>query len=275
MRLSERTRTVLIALAFAVAAAIIVVLAVKKSGGKDEAKVPVGSVTVFVASVDIPANTPGSEFAGFVKTANVSKDAVVAGAISQLAQVQGQTSTAAIFKGEQITLLRFQAQQAEGVPGQITGNIRAVQVPGDANQLLVGALKAGDHVDVLANIKYRVIDFRPTGNETQAQSQSSQSDRVATRIVLRNILVLRDPAAPTSSGKFGSAAGYQVLLAVTDTQAQKLFYAMKNTDFALELRPGHGSSDSPESVETTGSMLSDGLRKPQFLQVLLGASGPK
>jgi hypothetical protein len=93
--------------------------------------------------------------------------------------------------------------------------------------------------------------------------------------VLRNLLVLREPQPPTGSGKFGSSTTYAVQLALTDSQAQKLFYIMKNADWTFQLRPSHGAADSPESIETTGSILVDGLRPPQFLQLVFGPSGPR
>ena len=159
----------------------------------------------------------------------------------------------------------------EGVSGEIEGNYRAVQLPGDTNQLLVGTVKQGDHVDVLANIKFRPGNFRVKGNIPEVQAEA---DLVATRIVLRNLLVLRDPARPSGSGGIGSGGGYQTLLAVTDSQAQKLFFVMKNGEWILQLRPAHGATDSPEGVETTGSVLVDGLRLPQFQQLLLGPNEP-
>ena len=278
MRVSDRTRSLAVALALAVAAAVIITLAVKKTGGSS--KPAKGNVTVFVATRDIPASTPGSELGDAVKTEQVAKGAVVAGAISSRDQIRNLVSTVTIFSGEQITIRRFQPQQAEGTPGQITGNMRALQVPGDSNQLLVNTLKAGDHVDVLASIKYKLINFRAQGSSSAqvsaAQQASQQAELLASRIVLRNLLVLREPEAPAGAGKFGSSSTfpYDVLLAVTDSQAQKLFFVLKNADWSLQLRPAHNAVDSPESADTTGSILSDGLRPPQFFQLVLGTGGP-
>jgi Flp pilus assembly protein CpaB len=175
MKLTERQRSVLIALGFAVAAAVIIILAVKKSGssGPSTPKASGGDVVVFVAARDIPANTPGSELAGSVETQRVARSSVVAGAISQLAQVEGRTSTSTIYKGEQINLQRFQPVQAEGVTGQITGTNRAYQLPGDPNQLLVGTLKTGDHVDVIANVKFKLLNFREGSGASSSSAQQT------------------------------------------------------------------------------------------------------
>ena len=271
MRVSDRTRSIIVALALAGAAAAIITLAVKKSGGTS--KPAKGEVSVLVATRDIPASTPGSELGGAVRVEQVPEDAVVAGAVSSRDQVQNLVSAATIFSGEQITIRRFQAQQAEGTPGQITGNQRALQVAGDPNQLLVNTLKAGDHVDVLASIKYKLVNFRKPSASQDVSAEALQAEFIGSRIVLRNLLVLREPETPAGAGKFGSSSSgpYDVLLSVTDSQAQKLFFVLKNADWSLQLRPSHNATDSPESVETTGSILSDGLRPPQFLDLLLGA----
>jgi hypothetical protein len=61
-----------------------------------------------------------------------------------------------------------------------------------------------------------------------------------------------------------------VILAVTDSQAQKLFFVMKNGDWSLQLRPKGRAKDSPESVETVESVLGDGLRPAQRAQLAGG-----
>jgi hypothetical protein len=84
--------------------------------------------------------------------------------------------------------------------------------------------------------------------------------------VLRNLRVLR-AAGDTSSGVHLSAptqGGTSVLLAVTDTQVQKLFYVIKNDDWTFELRPVVKSTDSPETVETQNTIVDDGLSSRQL-----------
>jgi hypothetical protein len=61
-----------------------------------------------------------------------------------------------------------------------------------------------------------------------------------------------------------------VILAVTDAQAQKLFFVVKNGDWSLQLRPVLHAADSPGSVETIESVLGDGLRPAQFAQLYVG-----
>jgi Flp pilus assembly protein CpaB len=140
-------------------------------------------------------------------------------------------------------------------------------IPGDPNQLLSGVVVDGDHVDVLANIAYVV---RPPGGSAAASEGDFR--RTASRVILRDLLVLRAPGA-TTSGTFNGSASTSITLALTDLQAQKLLFAVKNGDWWLILRPVARPSDSPESVETIESILSDGIAKNGISQ-LTGGYGP-
>ena len=54
------------------------------------------------------------------------------------------------------------------------------------------------------------------------------------------------------------------LLAVTDRQSHKLFWLTKNGEWSLQLRGVADPADSPESVDTSASLLQDGMNKTQF-----------
>jgi Flp pilus assembly protein CpaB len=164
-----------------------------------------------------------------------------------------------IYRGQQVTVRQFRPLEQQGVLGQIASTQRALQVPGDTNQLLQGVVNTGDHVDVVANVKYTV---RESG------SAGSDRSRVAARIILRNLLVLKAPPSP--KGGIGQGEQTSILLRVTDAQVQKMFFAMKNGDWSLALRPVDHPNDSPESVETIESILGDGLKAPQLLQLTGG-----
>ncbi|HZO97094.1 MAG TPA: Flp pilus assembly protein CpaB [Gaiellaceae bacterium] len=202
------------------------------------------TVQVYVAAKNIAAGTSGTEIARMhaLKQVSVARRSIVPGAISDPGEVSNLVLTQPLYAGEQVTLRRFADAKAEGVPGQLRGTMRAVQVAGDPNQLLVGTLKAGDHVDVVANVAI----------ESGAAQQGH-----ATRIVLRdiNVLQVNQPSAGAPGGQSAS-----VILAVTDTQVQRLFYVLRNDDWTLELRPAINASDSPERIDTLNSILTAGVR---------------
>jgi hypothetical protein len=52
-----------------------------------------------------------------------------------------------------------------------------------------------------------------------------------------------------------SGGGTYVILAVDDTQVERLFYVLKNADWTLDLRPAAGAKNGPSRVETPTSVL--------------------
>jgi Flp pilus assembly protein CpaB len=259
--MTYRLRNIAIALVLALVAALLTTFYVsnyKKKVQQGESDVP-----VYVAAKDIPAGTAASDVltGGYVETVQVDKRNLAPGAAWKKDQLDGLVAVEPVYAGEQLTTRRFRPLAEKGVRGEVTGNLRAFQVPGDKHQLLAGTLKEGDKIDVVANIKYKL----------------GERDLVASRVVLRDVLVLKPaPSEESTSAKLtgGGPAGSSiaVLLAVTDTQAAKLLFVLKNGDWSLQLRPTNDAADSPESVETPLSVLGDGLRPAQREQLIGGSS---
>jgi Flp pilus assembly protein CpaB len=226
-------------------------------------------VQVYVASQDIPAGTAGADAVGMLKRKTVTRTGVAPGAISSPKEIKTKIASQRIFAGEQVTVNRFSSVSQAGIQGSLKGTLRGYQISGTANQTLAGVLKQGDHVDVVANFAYKL--------------GSSTLDFAATRIVLRNLKVLRAPAGPGTANKLGGSSDqkYPVVLAVTDNQSQKLMFATHNTSeentggepgWWLEVRPNLNPADSPGSVETISTMLRDGL-SPRQQRLLFGNLG--
>jgi Flp pilus assembly protein CpaB len=198
---------------------------------------------VYVAAHNIASGAAGSDLAHnhAFKLTSIPRRSVVPGAISDPNQVASLVLNQPLYAGEQVTLRRFTDLKAEGIIGQLKGTMRAIQVPGDPNQLLAGTLKAGDHVDVVANLNL-----------------DANSGSHAVRIVLRDLTVLQAPASASSAP---GSSGISAILAVTDTQVQRLYYVMKNAEWTFQLRPAVDASDSPERLDSLQSVLqSGGLR---------------
>lgn len=226
-------------------------------------------VQVYVASQDIPAGTAGTDAAGMLKRKTVTRAGLAPGAISNPSEIKTKIASQRIYAGEQVTINRFSSVSQSGIQGSLKGTLRGYEISGTANQTLAGILKQGDHVDVVANFAYK------QGNSTL--------DFVATRIVLRNLKVLRAPPGPGTASKLGGSSDqkYPVVLAVTDNQSQKLMFATHNTSeentggepgWWLEVRPNLNPADSPGSVETISTMLRDGL-SPRQQRLLFGTLG--
>jgi Flp pilus assembly protein CpaB len=246
--MTYRVRNIAIAVALAVVAALLTTFYVtnyKKSVQSGEQ-----SVTVFVAARDIPIGTSGSDVVDrkWIRTEEIDRRNVVPGAISDTAQIKDLSATQQLYAGEQVSTSRFRPLEEQGMRAQLKGNLRALELPGDEHQLLMGTLKGGDRVDVVGSWEF------PEGSQIHVS-----------RVVLRDLNVLRAANEGKVQSKIASGANlpFNVILAVTDRQAHKLFWLMKNGDWSLQLRGVVDTADSPESVDTSASLLLDGMNKNQ------------
>jgi Flp pilus assembly protein CpaB len=254
--MTYRMRNILIAVALAGFAALLVTFYV--SNYKSSVNHQSATVTVPVAAHNITVNTPGSQIVanGWLTTRQIPRSAVVAGAISSPDQIKTLVATQPTYVGEQITAERFGPIAQTGVAGQISGTQRAIQLAGDPNQTLAGTIQPGDHVDFEGVVS---IDFGGTNSLTFS------------RIAVRDLKVIEVQTSATQTGKIqgpsgpGASGDASVMLRATDAQAQKiaLVYATakqsSNAYWTLMLRPGIKSQDSPNSVETGFTLLTDGI----------------
>jgi Flp pilus assembly protein CpaB len=239
--MTYRLRNILLAVVLAVLAAFLTALYVANYQNRvDEGR---EHVKVLVAKTDVAPGTPVAALTGKLTEEKILRKDVAPEALSDLDAVKGQFASQWIYGGEQVTARRFATVSLNGVQAELKGNRRAIQIAGDANQLLAGIVKTGDRVDVVANLKV------------------SGDTRVA-RVILRDLKVLK---AASSSGDSGVASGSNgsaaVVLQVTDTQAPKLLFVTSNDDhrWTLQLRPVRAAKDSPESISTLPSVLRNGL----------------
>jgi Flp pilus assembly protein CpaB len=248
-----RVRNIVIAVVLAMLAAVFTSFYV--TNYKHSVQSGEDHVDVYVAAKNIPAGTSGADAneQHLFTRKTITKGAVVPGAISDPSEISRAVATDDVLAGEQITSRRFVSASETGVLGQLKGTQRAVDVQGDAHQLLAGTLKDGDRVDLVGNFKV----------ETDG-GDSMHFDRV----VLRDLLVLRAPEATESGGGgLGGGKEYAAMLAVSDSQASKFWFTVRNGDpsageghgWTLVARPKRNPADSAENIETIWTVLSDGL----------------
>ncbi|MES1247743.1 MAG: Flp pilus assembly protein CpaB [Actinomycetota bacterium] len=236
--MTYRIRNVLIAVGLALVAMMLTLFYV--TNYKRSVQRGASSVQVYVAARDVAAGTAGADIVKgqVLKAETVQRRDVVPGAISSPAQIANLVAAAPVYAGEQVTVRRFTDVAAEGIRSQLKGTMRAVQVSGDADQLLAGTLQAGDHVDLVANLH----DTSASGDNT-----------AATKIVLRDLTVL---TSPNDGGKLSqSSSGTSAILAVSDTQVERLFFVLKNADWTLELRPVVNAADSADRTDDIKTVL--------------------
>lgn len=248
--MTYRLRNIVVAVALALVAALLTMYYVtqyQRDVRKDETNVP-----VYVAKRDIPVGTSGSELVakGLLERTELVRRSVVPGAISSPEQLEELVSVQSTFAGEQVTTRRFAVPEARGIQAQLKGTQRAVAVPGDRQQLLVGTLKTGDRVDVIA-------DFKTDGEQAIRYS----------RIVARDVPVLKAPVGGAAAEKLTSSSNgdFAAMLALTDVQTQKVSWTLTFADgWRLELRPVSDAADSPENIESSYSLLREGARPKQL-----------
>lgn len=257
--MTYRVRNIGIAVGLAVLAALMISYYV--TNYKRHVQQGASDVTVLVAAKDIPVGTSGAVAVRqhLLRSQTVVRTGIVPGAISNGTELQGLVSTQITYAGEQVTTRRFSTQAAQGVRSSLTGAARVLQLPGDSNQLLAGTLKEGDRVDVVGSWAF------PDGSGTHVS-----------RIVLRNLLVLRPPASTgLDTARLTSGPGSQlsVQLQVSDAQAQKLYWILENGSWSLALRPPTGAADATQGIETSGSMLGSGANRSQILRQIHALGG--
>jgi Flp pilus assembly protein CpaB len=250
--MTYRLRNIVLAVALAVVAAMLVTFYVanyKRSVQQSES-----NVTVYVAVKKIDAGTSGAEAieGKMLRPVKIARRNVVAGAVSRPEQLDDLVATETTYMDEQVTVSRFRPLTETGVRANLKGNVRAMEISGGGPQVLAGTLQKGDRVDVVANIN---VDIKDEGEKS------------FTRTVLRDLLVLRAPGGPNTAEELGNATGeggQSVQVAVTDTQAQKLFFTMKSGDWHFTLRSAVDATDSAESLESVDTLLCDGLRRGKY-----------
>jgi Flp pilus assembly protein CpaB len=255
--MTYRTRNIFIAVALAVMAALLTSLYV--SNYKRNVRTSEASVTVWVATKDVPANTSGADLIGkhLITKRDIARRNVVPGAISDPAEISKQLLVQPLYQGEQVTARRFGNQTELGVRSQLKGTQRAVEVTGEPYQLLIGTIKPGDHVDLVADV--------PLDDKEHIS-----------RVVLRDLLVLQAPESASTASKISSATGTGgavVMLRVRDQQSSKLQWVMadgRQTEWTLTLRAPNKAADSPENLETLSTFVHDGVTQVELNRAFRG-----
>jgi Flp pilus assembly protein CpaB len=239
--MSYRLRNIGIAVVLAVLAALLTIFYVtnyKKSVQQGEEL-----VAVWVAARDIPTGTSGAEVSDrrLLRATEVAQRSIVPGAISKPEQIDQLVATDQIYEGEQITLNRFRPLGEQGIKAQLKGRLRAFELAGNEHQLLMGAIDEGDHVDFVGSLEIA-------------------NGAHMTKVVLRDLLVLKAPNAGNVESKIGSRPdeAFSAMLALTDAQSQKLSHVMWHGDWALALRPVTDAADSRDTADTAATIMRRG-----------------
>jgi pilus assembly protein CpaB len=234
------TRRGALTIALIAAALAAIVLVAFAAQYKDSVQGGNAQRTALVADRLIPAGTSGSLVVsgGLFRQSQVRETDLQAGAVADGAALAGKVATRDIYPGQQLTAADF-AANADPLRGQLKGNQRAIAIPLDSSHGMIGEVRTGDHVDVLAGF-----------NATNA---STGAGRPQLRTLMGNVLVLGAPGDTTN--KNGSTSS-NVTLRVSATDAAKLAFASDNGKIWIVLRPPTGGTNPSASPVTLESLLS-------------------
>jgi Flp pilus assembly protein CpaB len=277
--MSYSVRNIVIALILAVAAAGLVIM--YTSNVKHEADKSIKTTAVVVSKGDVVAGTPLNTLVdgGAFTTRQVATKDVVPGAYTSIKSLNTSLATATnITAGAQITPAMFSDSKDTAIVNQIHGTMRAVQVAFNANRVLGGTLKAGDHVDIFGE-----MTIQASVNTSQYQQQT-----VAARIIT-NVEVLSTydtgvateqltsaSGANSASGTDDGQGGDAVILAVPQNLLPDFMLIRQDGEFWLAVRPSHGAQDTGSSVATPCSTFATGLTAVQVRNSLpICVSGAK
>lgn len=195
--------------------------------------------SALIANQFIPKGTSGSVVVtqGLSKATSVQQDNLQAGALSSAAGLGGKVATRDIYPGEQITAADF-ASDADPLRGELTGDQRAIAVPIDSAHGLIGEVRAGDKVDVLAGFN--------SASSTTGRGQPEL------RTLVQNVLVLKAPAGGSNST---SNSTQNLTIRVTADQAAQIAFAADNGKVWFILRPPAGATNDRPSSVTLGALL--------------------
>jgi Flp pilus assembly protein CpaB len=195
--------------------------------------------SALVANQLIPRGTSGSVVVseGLSKATTVQQDNLQAGALASAAGLAGKVATHDIYPGEQITAADF-ASDADPLRGKLTGDQRAISVPVDSAHGLIGEIRAGDTVDVLASFN--------------AGASATGSSQPELRTLVQNVLVLQTPSGSTNAT---GTTTQNLTVRVTGAQAAQIAFAADNGKVWFVLRPPAGATnDRPSSVTLAALM---------------------
>jgi pilus assembly protein CpaB len=197
---------------------------------------------VLVAKSVIEKGTPGDVIGAeeMFQPSTTPKSELKEGAISDPSLLRGKIATDDVFPGEQLTAAAFAAAPPNAAVTKIKGYERGIAVPVDAARGMIGHIRTGDRVDVIAGFN---------------RQQGGMANPFL-RVLVQDVLVLDAPAAVQGAAvAAGANTQKTVVLRMTDEQAARVAFARDNGEIWIVLRPRAGVQQSKPSLVTAQTML--------------------
>jgi pilus assembly protein CpaB len=247
----SRGLVVAIAIVLAVAAAAAVILYTQ--GVKEDAIDGGTQTTVIVSTQDIPANQSLDPLVeqGIFAELGVPRDALVAGAVTDVGQLAGVTTTTPILANEQISTSRLStSDEPLNLIGVSEGHV-GVAVELDAPQGGIGNIQPGDQVQVFATYTgVQAIQAKDLKQLINNPGSVASRPNVAlpnftlTLIPTVRVLRIQNPSVDTETGRSDSSR-IQVTFDLEPKDAQNLVFAQENARIWLGLLPPNEEGTQP------------------------------
>jgi Flp pilus assembly protein CpaB len=261
-----RSRGLVVAIAVVLAVLAAVGVIVYTSNVRDTA-VNENTTAVLASTQDIQANTPLDPLIaqGVFQSIQVPNSGVVPDAVTDVAQLQGQTATSPIYQNEQIPLARI-SSGASNILGIDEGNIGlGLQVEGQAS--VNGFVQQGDNITIYATFTrgtlvtkqslkvlltpaqlnkalQQVLGGTPVSGGSQNVYQM-QTDFTVSLIPAVEVLSVQNPPVDTTSGRASGGVSTYVLN-MTPQDAQDLVFATGHSTLYVGLLPPDNTEGYPE-----------------------------
>ena len=239
--MSSRITVITLAVVFAATATLGVFLYAR--GLQENAETTTDTVGVVVVSQDIPSGTEldGLLSGGALEVQQVPAELMVSNAVTDLAELEGETTASPILAGEQVSSTRLAGSQ--DLPGgvlSIPKGMQGMTVALESQRVIGGnVLSAGDHVAIYATFQ----------NEKHTVLVTSDAQ------VLRVSRAAEGTASGTATTQSGT--GNSVTLALDPEEVQKLVFGQDlGKIYFSVIPPGEdGEPLEPISFDSFGKQL--------------------
>jgi pilus assembly protein CpaB len=237
-----KVRGLAIAVAFLLAAGATGAVYLYVQGIQEDKTATPDTVSVIVSKKDIAAGTALDNLisSGAFSTLSIPTDALVQGAVTDVSQLEGQTTRFPILEGEQISVARLQngtIQVAGGVLGIPKGH-KAITLPLDLPEAVGGVVQAGDHVTIYATFQDQTASNGSLDSFLKGQpvEQSKFELGSFTITVVPDVQILK-ASVPSAEGTNNSNDKALLTMSLTPLEAQHVVFAQENGHVWLGLLP--------------------------------------
>jgi pilus assembly protein CpaB len=239
-------RLIIALVALLVAAAGGVLTYLYASAADSRAMARMEPTQVLVVAEPIAAGTPAEELARSLTVAELPRAAVVAGGVTDLADVAGMQTSADLQPGEQLLSSRFVAPEAAAGEIEVPTDMHELSIRLETQRVIGGELRPGDTVGVF--VSATIETTVPGAEETQQE--------MITHLVLHKVLVtdVRGAATVTTNDageqvEEEAAESVMVTLALSPADAERVVFAQEFASIWLSLEGAEVPEDGTQTVD--------------------------